>query len=112
MDQQSARELAFFGAEFLDIIEPDWPLRVPPWVDIRFNEICALGCLYGTFSRGMEKLGLERPDLFGFYVFGNQKDPAVIAAYARLTAAWREERMRRLSLFEPEEVIEAAVALR
>ncbi len=60
-------------------------------MNVRFQCECPLAWLYGDFTTGIVELGLERPEIFGFYIRGDQEDPRVIARSAELTEARRDE---------------------
>jgi hypothetical protein len=76
------------GARFLDLMCPDWEVRVDPVaLSMVDGQRCVLGQLFGHYQSGLRKLGLR---------FGSQETASLgfwngIYQYCDLTRVWRDE---------------------
>ncbi len=77
------------GAELLDERLPGWPHHVDAdKLDLAHSCNCPLGQIFGDYDDGIEILGLEKPERFGFHLAGRQ-------TFAYLTEAWQRATRQR-----------------
>ena len=87
------------GARFLDERNPGWENRInTETLSIASGSNCALGQVYGSYSRGLEATGTATQSAsLGFAAFGGH-GITVDEEYRLLTEAWRKEVQDRRSL--------------
>ncbi|SRR5258708_1979855 len=75
------------GAAFLSVIRPGWVKDIDlKKLDLSNANTCMIGELYGEYSPGIEKIGLDEygdvPEQMGFYAQSTRE-------YKVLTKAWK-----------------------
>jgi hypothetical protein len=78
------------AAAMLDRVKPGWRDRIDPaTLDLRSNELCVLGQLYGDYRRGLVSLRDDLIDAAGCTAFF--ETPGTRAAWLREIYAVRDE---------------------
>lgn len=80
------------GITFLTAQGHDVSKIVPDELDMKYDESCILGNIYGSFDTGLEKLGIDRSVA---QLLGLEKTKKV--GYKELTKKWRKAINRRRS---------------
>lgn len=93
--QSVISQAAARGATKLDEMKPGWTNRVDErTLDMTSPERCVLGQVFGSYSYGLEQLGLRNRIAYGFDL--NDLDFIFPFAWTRLRQAWKREiRARR-----------------
>lgn len=91
-ERQALHDRVQEGKKLLDELEPDWRFLIDEdLLDMADCELCILGQLYGSFTDGVNHLGIVAGHLYGFDIPPMLPRDTANASYELLQQLWEAE---------------------